>query len=345
MKGHPNFKTFELLGNKRLVKRIIVFAFCVSLFSNTTLLLAAEYWCSPGSASATCAGDGSCDNVCGPNVTHEGQDPVCPVGQLCICDKRSAPSVCSCFPCTGDDRACDAKYREVYGINSPSVCLGPTCTLANGNLTCRPNSCNSDEVLESFLVCADYGAVCCRHQGTPCVTSCSNTCVDDPNPSNGVPECPSGWDVVTPADPNACCSTTKVCCKQGATCPTDSCFTGTNCPENYNQTTDLCQDPNSVCCVEAPLVVPRPPGLVYTGPIIDSLEKIIGPVAKMLYYGGLAIGVLFIILSGYKIMVSEGDPQRVKAAQEQLTSAILGIIFILLSVTIIRIIMNTIVNI
>ena len=107
----------------------------------------------------------------------------------------------------------------------------------------------------------------------------------------------------------------------------------------------ICEWDESCRNIPDPIDPPKPVGLVYTGPIIDSLEKIIGPVAKMLYYGGLAIGVLFIILSGYKIMVSEGDPQRVKAAQEQLTSAILGIIFILLSVTIIRIIMNTIVNI
>jgi len=99
-----------------------------------------------------------------------------------------------------------------------------------------------------------------------------------------------------------------------------------------------------VCCSGLATTPPPPPEMVYTGPVIESLEEILGPVTKMLYYGGLAIGVFFIILAGYKLMVSEGDPQRTKAAQEQLTSAIIGIIFILLSVTILRVIINQIIG-
>ena len=82
----------------------------------------------------------------------------------------------------------------------------------------------------------------------------------------------------------------------------------------------------------------------YKGPVIDSLEKILGPIVKILYYGGLSIGVLFIIISGYKLMVSQGNPQQTQDAQEQLTAAILGIIFILLSVTILRIILGNIIG-
>ena len=88
-----------------------------------------------------------------------------------------------------------------------------------------------------------------------------------------------------------------------------------------------------------------PTGPIYNGPIIDSLEKILNPAVRVLYYGGLFVGIFFIILSGYKLMTSEGDPQRTKEAQEQLTSAIIGIIFILLSTTIIRIIMSKIIGI
>lgn len=243
---------------KKNILGLIFGLFFLTLTPFSKTVLAVEYWCSPGSASATCAGDGSCDNVCGPNITHEGQDPVCPVGQLCICDKRDSPSVCNCFPCTDEDRACDAKYEEVYGMPSPAVCLGPTCTLINGQLTCRFNDCNPGEVLENLLVCADYGAVCCRDQGAPCVTSCSNTCMADPNPSNGIKECPVGWDTVITPEPDPCCSSTDVCCKKAATCPSDNCITGVNCPEGYHQTTDLCQDPGSVCCIESPLIVPVP---------------------------------------------------------------------------------------
>ena len=84
--------------------------------------------------------------------------------------------------------------------------------------------------------------------------------------------------------------------------------------------------------------------MVYSGPVISELEDILGPVTKILYYGGLAIGGFFIILAGYSLMTSEGDPQKTKAAQERLTAAVIGIIFILLSITILRVIMNEIVD-
>jgi|GEM_PF-3559515 len=86
-------------------------------------------------------------------------------------------------------------------------------------------------------------------------------------------------------------------------------------------------------------------GPIYNGPIIESLEEILNPAVRILYYGGLFVGIFFIILSGYKLMTSEGDPQRTREAQEQLTSAIIGIIFILLSTTIIRIIMKEVIGI
>ena len=43
-------------------------------------------------------------------------------------------------------------------------------------------------------------------------------------------------------------------------------------------------------------------------------------------------------------MVSQGNPQQTQDAQEQLTAAIVGIIFILLSVTILRIILGRVIG-
>jgi hypothetical protein len=43
-------------------------------------------------------------------------------------------------------------------------------------------------------------------------------------------------------------------------------------------------------------------------------------------------------------MVSQGNPQQTQDAQEQLTAAIFGIVFILLSVTIIRLILTKIIG-
>ncbi|MFH1832783.1 MAG: hypothetical protein ABH816_01265 [Candidatus Levyibacteriota bacterium] len=52
--------------------------------------------------------------------------------------------------------------------------------------------------------------------------------------------------------------------------------------------------------------------------------------------GGIAL--ILIIISGYKLMVSQGNPEKVKEAQESLTSAIVGLLFIIFSLVILQII-------
>lgn len=54
----------------------------------------------------------------------------------------------------------------------------------------------------------------------------------------------------------------------------------------------------------------------------------------------IAGGIVFIIIliSGYKIMTSQGDPDKVKNAREQLTAAIVGFIFIIFSLVILELI-------
>lgn len=52
--------------------------------------------------------------------------------------------------------------------------------------------------------------------------------------------------------------------------------------------------------------------------------------------GGIAL--ILIIISGYRFMVSQGNPEALKAATEQLTSAIVGLLFIILSFVILQVI-------
>jgi hypothetical protein len=52
--------------------------------------------------------------------------------------------------------------------------------------------------------------------------------------------------------------------------------------------------------------------------------------------GGIAL--LMIIIAGYKFMTSAGNPEALKGATEQLTSAIVGLLFIILSFVILQII-------
>ena len=52
--------------------------------------------------------------------------------------------------------------------------------------------------------------------------------------------------------------------------------------------------------------------------------------------GVVALGL--IIASGYRLMISQGNPEQVKGAREQLTAAIIGLLFIIFSLVILQII-------
>ena len=56
---------------------------------------------------------------------------------------------------------------------------------------------------------------------------------------------------------------------------------------------------------------------------------------------GIALAGFLIVKSGYSVMTSEGDPQKTMVAKEELTSAIIGAIFVLLSMVLLKIIINS----
>ena len=77
---------------------------------------------------------------------------------------------------------------------------------------------------------------------------------------------------------------------------------------------------------------PRLEQLFYTLEII--MEKI-APV------GGI-VCIIFIVLGGYMWMTSSGDPIKIKRAQGTLTWAIIGLVFIVISGTVLSVIINLI---
>ena len=74
-------------------------------------------------------------------------------------------------------------------------------------------------------------------------------------------------------------------------------------------------------------------GTISTDPanFVNSIFRIL-----LGFAGGVA--TLLIIASGYEMMTSQGNPEKVKGARERLTSAIVGLIFIIFSVAILQII-------
>lgn len=65
------------------------------------------------------------------------------------------------------------------------------------------------------------------------------------------------------------------------------------------------------------------------------------------FFLGIAGGILLILLifNGYKLMVSQGDPEKIKDAREGIIAAISGLFLIIFSLSILALITSTILNI
>ncbi|MFC1756180.1 hypothetical protein ACFLZK_02190 [Patescibacteria group bacterium] len=71
-----------------------------------------------------------------------------------------------------------------------------------------------------------------------------------------------------------------------------------------------------------------------------SLEAQVTNIYNLVFPIGIFISVVMIIVAGYMYMTSTGQPDKVQAASQKLTSAISGAIFIILSLVILKVIIN-----
>ncbi len=74
------------------------------------------------------------------------------------------------------------------------------------------------------------------------------------------------------------------------------------------------------------------------GPIQTNPTGLVQALFKILLSLSGGVAVLLIIASGYEMMTSQGNPEKVKGARERLTSAIIGLLFIIFSIAILQII-------
>ncbi len=74
------------------------------------------------------------------------------------------------------------------------------------------------------------------------------------------------------------------------------------------------------------------------GPISTDPKEFIAKLMQILL--GLSGGILllFLVINGYKLMASQGDPEKVKEARESIGSAIVGLLFIIFSIFILSLI-------
>ena len=58
----------------------------------------------------------------------------------------------------------------------------------------------------------------------------------------------------------------------------------------------------------------------------------------------IILGFILIVIGGYMFMTSQGDPKKTMEAKERLTSAIMGMLFVLLSIGILRILIGSLIT-
>jgi len=66
-----------------------------------------------------------------------------------------------------------------------------------------------------------------------------------------------------------------------------------------------------------------------------------GAIYNLLYPIAIIYGIFEIVVAGYRIMKSEGEPNTLRDAKEHLTNAIIGVIFVILAVVILKVIIKT----
>ena len=74
------------------------------------------------------------------------------------------------------------------------------------------------------------------------------------------------------------------------------------------------------------------------GAISTDPQKIVGRIFQLVLGLSGGIALILIIISGYKFMTSGNNPESFQAAKDTLTSAIVGILFIIFSFVILQVI-------
>lgn len=256
-----------------------------------------------------CGGECASDSYC--VIGAPDWEPRCVPASVC----QGAPGQCSApIPYTQPPTADNC---GTGGCGSSDYCvIGPP----GWTPTCLPAGvCNGGQ-------CAVIGQVC-NVMTRPCCDT-SQSC--DFIPYAGTRVCTAG-NSCEPGQHAQCDST----CPLGGRCE----IRDINNPDAGG--TCVCTDgatlpPGSLINITDEAAVPP----IYAGAIIDY-ESFLQNVYRLMIpitigFGGIPI----LILGGYRILSSQGDPKAVKEGKEDMTAAVTGILYILLALSILRIILR-----
>lgn len=220
-------------------------------------------------------------------------------------------------------RNCDITLPTCnYTYTDWSQCSETTGLETRTVLTKTPNPCTGDPVLTQGCtpVTDRYD---CAHRSPGCPTSTYQNCKDWPFSYLG--SCYPPYCAMSNTQGSDQNTWTHSCAwKNGDNPPADYVPPAEQVQINYTPIPPPCNDGDNhtVNCASVKTAF---------GDISTSPEGFISKVLAIVLSLSGGILLLLLILAGYRLMTSQGDPEKVKEARERVTSAIIGIFFIIFS--------------
>lgn len=288
----------------------------------------------------------------GPHNPGQAQNLCCPGGGAC----SNGSCVTSTYTCTNVAK----QYCNDVSCSTDGDIAGTGTCPPNRHFCCKPKTTTTQK-----YKCVPTGCVL-DPTGSHTTPDCDGACFPAPNCEASnlgkcMPVCSSPVSGTTGCvSPNVCCGTSSTGQCPVCTLPyyydpyTKKCVRFTDRePDPYIRV-----DPTyKTCSAEQTcspgygcnLVLPNgfTSGSLPCGPegknCYTAFGKInIDPASLVKAFFGIVlsisggIAILLIILSGYRLIASQGNPEKIKEAQEHLTAAIIGLLFVIFSFSILR---------
>lgn len=220
---------------------------------------------------------------------------------------------------------------------TPTVMIPSKCADNNNTIVlhCIVNPTNTTKYYWAILsncvgVCA--GGICTGTAPNP---------GSNPPPTTGCPVCATGWTwdynilkctktVLNPSTGIA--SVTSVDPPSSPVCGDKSfCYPGCGCDTPCGKNVSF--QPGSLPCGTAG-------GVCHTaiGDISTNFNGVIKNVFTAMLSLATLVAIFLIIFSAYRLLISQGNPEQVQKAREQLTAAIVGLLFTIFSFVILQLI-------
>jgi hypothetical protein len=213
------------------------------------------------------------------------------------------------YVCTGNLNTCCVPPRD----DCPDSPLG-YCT----NAGMDPDAACGSNKWNPAYKCAGTNQVCCTNEGDD---------GDSPPPIGGV---------CTPSS-SFCGVDDSTGAFFGCECGKGGCAGDEMCTQIYGTDYRCVKQSEDVCLAWNT-------GDMWKGPVLQDFQILLVRLFGVLMPIGIGLGLFFVLKAGYILKTSEGNPQKVTQGKEELTAAIAGTLFITLSLVILRIIINALLN-